>query len=75
MDVNDICSNLPEKVRKLRPVYHCITESDTTSYPFQVEKVKPIKKGLKMNNIGLLQCFHNHNDKEMKPAEKFVQII
>ena len=63
MDVNDICSNLPEKVRKLQPVYHCITESDTTSYPFQVEKVKPI------------QCFHKHNDKEMKPAEKFVQII
>ena len=47
VDVNNICSNLPEKVRKLLPAYHSITGLDTTSYPFVVRKVKPFKKALK----------------------------
>ena len=47
VDVNNICINLPEKVRKLLPAYHSITGLDTTSYPFVVRKVKPFKKALK----------------------------
>ena len=46
VNVNDICSNLPEKIRKLLPAYHSITGLDTTSYPFRVGKVKPFKKAL-----------------------------
>ena len=75
VDVNDICSNLPEKVRKLLPAHHSITGLDTTSYPFRVRKVKPFKKALKKDKIGLLQYFQNEEDKEMKPAKKFVQTI
>ena len=54
VDVNDIWSNLPEKVRKLLPAYRSITGSDTTSYLFGVGKVKPFQKALKKNKIGLL---------------------
>ena len=54
VDVNDIWSNLPEKVRKLLPAYRSITGSDTTSYAFGVGKVKPFQKALKKDKIGLL---------------------
>ena len=56
-DVNDICNNLPQKVRKLLPAYHSITRLDTTLYPFQVGKVKLFRKALKNDKTGLLQCF------------------
>ena len=75
VDVNDICSNLSEKVRKVLLAYHSITGSDTTSYPFGVGKVKPFKKALKKDKIDLLQCFQIEEDKEMKTVEKFVHTI
>ena len=68
VDVNYVCSNLPEKVRKLLPAYHSTTEYPFL-YPFGVGKVKPFKKALKKDRIGLLQCFQNEENKEMKPAE------
>ena len=75
MDANDICSNLPEKIRKLLTAYHIITGSEPTLYPFGVGKVKPFKKALKKDKSVLLQCFQNEEDKEIKPAKKFVQTI
>ena len=66
VDVNDICSNLSEKVRKVLLAYHSITGSDTTSYPFGVEKVKPFKKALKKDKIGLLQCFKSKRIKKWR---------
>ena len=73
VDVNDICNNLPKKVRKLLPAYHSITSLDTTLYPFWARKVKPFKKALKKDKIGFPQCFQNKEYKEMKSAERFVQ--
>ena len=55
VDANDICSNLPEKVRKLLPAHHSMTGLGTMSYPFRVRKVKPFKKALRKDKIGLLQ--------------------
>ena len=75
VDVNDICNNLPEKVRKLLPAYHSIASLDRTLYLFWAGKVKPFKKALKKDKIGFLQCFQNKEYKEMKPAEGFVQTI
>ena len=75
VDGNNICSNLPEKVRKLLPAYHSITGLDKSSCQSRVEKVKAFTKALKKDKINLLQCFQNEEDKERKPAKKFVQII
>ena len=73
VDINNMCSNLLEKVRKLLPAYYSIPRLDTTSYPFGVGKNKPFKKGLKKDKIGRFQCFQIEKNKAMKPVEKFVQ--
>ena len=41
----------------------------------QLRKLNHLKKALKKDKIGLFQCFQNGVDKEMKPAENFVQTI
>ena len=43
VNVRAVANGLPDDVLKNLPAYHSITGCDTTSYPFKVGKVKPLK--------------------------------
>ena len=65
-------------LKKLGNFSQLITASqrwNRTSYLFGVGKVTLLQKALKKDKIGLLQCFQNEEDKEMKSTKKFVQTI
>ena len=44
LDIGDICKAYGEEICDVLPGYHSLTGCDTTSYPYKVGKVKPLKK-------------------------------
>ena len=76
VNVRAVANGLPDDVLKNLPAYHSITGCDTTSYPFKVGKVKPLKKAMKNNKMNLLDNFGAlEYGNEMTKAEKFLQTM
>lgn len=54
LDIGDICKAYGEEICDVLPGYHSLTGCDTTSYPYKVGKVKPLKKMITQSKANLL---------------------
>ena len=54
VSVNKLTTHFGEEVCEVLPAYHSITGCDTTSFPFRIGKIKPIKKMIKQGKSQLL---------------------
>jgi len=54
LDIGDICKTYGEEICDALPDYHSVTGYDTTSYPYKVGKVKPLKKMITQGKSNLL---------------------
>ena len=54
ISVNKLTTHFGEEVCEVLPAYHSITGCDTTSFPFRIGKIKPIKKLMKQGKSHLL---------------------
>ena len=54
ISVNKLTTHFGEEVCEFLPAYHSITGCDTTSFPFRIGKIKPIKKLMKQGKSHLL---------------------
>ena len=75
--VNSITNQYGTKIRNILPAYHSITGCDTTSYPANVSKVKPLKKLIKLSKEDLLADFDGScsNETVLKEAMTFFLMI
>ncbi len=74
--VNNVCNHYGSEVCKALPAYHSITGCDTTSFPFNVGKVKPFKNMVKESNAKLLfKLGENEAVNDTSDAEKFLQTV
>ena len=44
LDIGHFCNAYGKEMCDVLPGYHSVTGCDTTSYPFKVGKIKPLKK-------------------------------
>ena len=44
LDISHFCNAYGKRMCDVLPGYHSVTGCDTTSYPFKVGKIKPLKK-------------------------------
>jgi len=54
LDIGDIYKTYEEEICDALPGYHSVTRYDTTSYPYKVGKVKPLKKMITQGKSNLL---------------------
>ena len=54
LDIGDIYKTYEEEICDALPGYHSVTRYDTTSYPYKVGKVKPLKKMITQGKFNLL---------------------
>ena len=54
LDIGDICKTYGEEICDALSGYHSVTGCDTTSYPYKVGKVKPLKKMITQGKFNLL---------------------
>ena len=54
VSVNKLTTHFGDEVCEVLPAYHSIAGCDTTSFPFRIGKIKPIKKMIKQEKFRLL---------------------
>ena len=79
VDVGEICSYLGREICLCLPALHAISGCDTTSYFYNVGKVKLIKKVLKSpERLALLDSLGKERelgDRDMEEVQEFVRVV
>jgi len=74
LDIGEICKAYGEEICDMLPGYHSVTGCDTTSYPYEVGKVKALKKMITQGKSNLLAPLGKHRLSK-QDAEKILSIM
>jgi len=74
LDIGDICKAYGEEICDVLPGYHSVTGCDTTSYPYEVRKVKALRKMTTQGKSNLLASLGKQRLSQ-QDAEKILSIM
>ena len=76
VEISKISSHYGEAVCNILPAFHSITGCDTTSYPYNVGKIKPFKKMISKDKSSYLNSFGQKPlNNNMDSSMKFMQTV